>query len=148
MNTRHTILLCGALAWFGAIFWLAVRGTFVSSQDEPPLALAIAFLTPILLFLVSLQIPGWRALVVSIPPVFLIALNGWRFILGFLMALQEGLLPGGFAWPAGLGDIAMAVTAPWIAARVARDDHHADHSLNPLWFLAAGGALGGLDFLV
>jgi len=80
MNTRHTILLCGALAWFGAIFWLAVRGTFVSSQDEPPLALAIAFLTPILLFLVSLQIPGWRALVVSIPPVFLIALNGWRFI--------------------------------------------------------------------
>jgi hypothetical protein len=30
--------------------------------------------------------------------------------------------PGGFAWPAGLGDIAMAVTAPWIAARVASDD--------------------------
>jgi len=76
------------------------------------------------LFLVNLQIPGWRTLVVSIPPVLLNALNGWRFIgLGFLMAYQEGLLPGGFAWPAGLGDIAMAVTAPWIAARVARDDH-------------------------
>ncbi|HSF14102.1 MAG TPA: hypothetical protein VLK65_00960 [Vicinamibacteria bacterium] len=37
------------------------------------------------------------------------------------MAHQEGLLPGGFAWPAGLGDIAMAATAPWIAARVAAD---------------------------
>jgi hypothetical protein len=51
------------------------------------------------------------------------ALNGWRFIgLGFLMAYQEGLLPGGFAWPAGLGDIAMAATAPWVAARVSADD--------------------------
>src|SRR5262245_6918064 len=115
MNARHVILLIGALVWFGAAFWLAARGTFVSSQDEPPVALAIAFLTPILLFLASLRIPNWRALVVSIPPVLLIALNGWRFIgLGFLMAYQEGLLPGGFAWPAGLGDIAMAVTAPWI----------------------------------
>ena len=66
---------------------------------------------------------GWRVRVVSIPPLFLIALNGWRFIgLGFIMAYVEGLLPGGFAWPAGLGDIAMAVTAPWVVARVAADD--------------------------
>jgi len=123
MHTRHAILFLGAVAWFAAAFWLAARGAFVSGHDELPVALAIAFLTPILLFLLSLRIPGWRALVVSLPPVLLIALNGWRFIgLGFLMAYQEGLLPGGFAWPAGLGDIAMAVTAPWIAARVASDD--------------------------
>jgi hypothetical protein len=43
-------------------------------------ALAIAFLTPILVFLVSLRIRNWRARVVCILPVFLIALNGWRFI--------------------------------------------------------------------
>jgi hypothetical protein len=40
------------------------------------------------------------------------------------MGNVEGLLPGGFAWPAGLGDIAMAVTAPWVAARVAADDQY------------------------
>jgi hypothetical protein len=62
------------------VFWLAGRGAFVSGHDEPPVALAIAFLTPTLVFLVSLRIPNWRALVVSIPPVFLIALNSWRFI--------------------------------------------------------------------
>jgi hypothetical protein len=75
-------------------------------------------------FLVSVRwLPVWRAQVVSTPPVLLIALNGWRFIgLGFLMGYQEGLLPGGSAWPARLGDIGMAVTAPWIAARVAADD--------------------------
>jgi hypothetical protein len=143
MNARHIILLFGALVWFGAAYWLAASGTFVSSQNEPPLALAIAFLTPILLFLGSLRIPSWRALVVSIPPVFLIALNGWRFIgLGFLMAYQEGLLPGGFAWPAGLGDIAMAVTAPWVAARVASDDRFRLGRAFLVWNL-----LGIADFL-
>jgi hypothetical protein len=119
MNARHVILLFGALVWFGAVYWLAANDVFVSGQDERPVTIAVAFLTPILLFLVSMRFPGWRALVVSIPPVLLIALNGWRFIgLAFLMAYREGLLPGGFAWPAGLGDIAMAVppdsaTSPW-----------------------------------
>jgi hypothetical protein len=123
MNARHLSLLVGALVWFCAIYWLAAKGVFVSGPDERPIAVAVAFLTPLLLFLLGLRISGWRRLVLSISPIFLIALNGWRFIgLGFLMAYQEGLLPGGFAWPAGLGDIAMAATAPWVAARVAADD--------------------------
>jgi hypothetical protein len=143
MNARHVVVLFGALVWFGAVYWLAARGAFVSSQDEQPWALAVAFGTPILLFLVSLRIPRWYALVVSLPPVFLIALNGWRFIgLGFLMAYQEGLLPGGFAWPAGLGDIAMAVTAPWMAARVAGDDRFRFGTTFLVWNL-----LGIADFL-
>jgi len=89
---------------------------------------------------------GWargRSLVVSIPPVLLITLNGWRFIgLGFLMAYREGRLPGGFAWPAGLGDIAMAVTAPWFAARVAIDDRFRFSKAFLVWNL-----LGIADFL-
>jgi hypothetical protein len=76
MNARHVTLLFGALVWFAAINCLAANGAFVSGQDELPLTLAVAFLTPILLFLVSLHLPSWRSLVVSIPPVFLIALNG------------------------------------------------------------------------
>jgi hypothetical protein len=70
-------------------------------------------------------------------------LNGWRFIgLGFLMGYAEGLLPGGFAWPAGLGDIAMAVTAPWIAARVAAHDGFRSGNGFLVWNL-----LGIADFL-
>lgn len=124
MSNRHWILLFGALLWFGAVFGLAARRVFISGPNERPIKLAVAFITPILLFLPSVRwFSKWRALVVSISPVFLIALNGWRFIgLGFLMGYAEGLLPGGFAWPAGLGDIAMAATTPWIAARVAADD--------------------------
>src|SRR5215475_10435900 len=104
MNARHLSLLVCALVWFCIIFGLAAKGAFVSGANEPPTAVAVAFLTPLLLFLLGLRISGWRRLVLSISPIFLIALNGWRFIgLAFLMAYQEGLLPGGFAWPAGLG---------------------------------------------
>ena len=121
---KHWILLVGALLWFVTIYWLAEHGSFISGRNERPVAVGVAFTTPILLFLISVRLfPGFRALALSVSPVFLITLNGWRFIgLGFLMGYSEGLLPGGFAFPAGLGDIAMAATAPWIAARVAADD--------------------------
>jgi hypothetical protein len=124
VTDKHMPLLWGALLWFAAALLLAARGAFVTRPNELPFVLALAFLVPVLLFVLGLGVSSrWRALVVSVPPVFLIALNGWRFIgLGFLMAYAEGMLPGGFAWPAGLGDIAMAATAPWVVARVAADD--------------------------
>lgn len=124
MNKTHGGLIAGTVLWFCAIFWLASRGVFESGPNQPPVAVAVAFVTPLLLFMVTVRMfSGWRARVLSLPPILLIAMNGWRFIgLGFLMAWAEGLLPGGFAWPAGLGDIFMAATAPFVAARVASDD--------------------------
>jgi hypothetical protein len=104
----------------------------------------LAFTAPILLFLVTeRRLPSWRTSVTSVSPVLLISMNGWRFIgLGFLMANIEGLLPGGFAWPAGLGDIIMAVTAPWVAARVAADDGFRFRTVFLIWNL-----FGIADFL-
>jgi hypothetical protein len=144
MTNRRWILLLGVLLWFVVVYWLAAQRVFISGPTERPVAVAIAFATPILLVLVSLRISEkWRALVLSVSPVFLICLNGWRFVgLGFLMADAEGLLPGGFAWPAGLGDIAMAATAPWIAARVAVDDRFRFGTAFLLWNL-----FGIADFL-
>jgi len=143
MNKQHWPLLLGAAGWFSAIYWLAGRGTFVS-PNKPPVAVGLAFTTPILLFLVTERIsPRWRARVTSVSPVLLISMHGWRFIgLGFLMASIEGLLPGGFAWPAGLGDIIMAITAPWVAARVVADDQFRFSAVLLLWNL-----FGIADFL-
>lgn len=117
-------ILLGVTVWFVAIYWLAARGVFINGPGQLPIAVGTAFAAPILLFLVSIHtLPAWRAQVMAISPVMLVAMNGWRFIgLGFLMAHAEGLLPAGFAWPAGYGDIFMAATAPWIAAQVAMND--------------------------
>jgi hypothetical protein len=58
------------------------------------------------------------------------------------MASSEGLLPAGFAWPAALGDIFMAVTAPWVAVRVVADDRFRYGSIFLIWNL-----IGIADFL-
>ena len=143
MNKQHWPLLLGGAGWFIAICWLAERGTFIS-PNKPPMAVGLAFTIPILLFLVTERtLPGWRARVTSLPPILLTSMNGWRFIgLGFLMANIEGLLAGGFAWPAGLGDITMAITAPWVATRVAADDRFRFGTVFLLWNL-----FGIADFL-
>jgi hypothetical protein len=144
MNKQHWPLLLGAAGWFIAIYWLAERGTFISGSNKPPVAVGFAFTVPILLFLLTERtLPGWRARLTSVSPVLLISMNGWRFIgLGFLMANIERLLPGGFAWPAGLGDIFMAVTAPSVAARVAADDRFRFGTVFLLWNM-----FGIADFL-
>jgi len=142
MKSRHASLLGGALVWFALAYWLSARGAFVNGPGERPIAVALAVFVPILLFLVPLRSPSWLRLVASIPPVFLISLSGWRFIgLGFIMGYAQGLLPGGFAWPAGLGDIAMAATAPFVAARVAADDRFRSG-----WVFLAWNLFGIADF--
>src|SRR5262252_1241579 len=69
-------------------------------------------------------------------------MGGDSLEMGFLMANIERLLPGGFAWPAGLGDIIMALTAPWVAAQVTADDRFRLGTVFLLWNL-----LGIADFL-
>jgi hypothetical protein len=144
MNKSQRPLLFGAAAWFVVIYWLAHRGAFVNGPDQRPIAVGTAFAAPILLFLLAIRtLPSWRSRVTSLSPILLIAMNGWRFIgLSFLMAYSEGLLPGGFAWPAGLGDIFMAATAPWVAARVAADDQFRFGPVFLVWNL-----IGIADFL-
>src|SRR5947208_7028053 len=45
----------------------------------------------------------------------------WRFAgVGFIALNLLGFLPGYFAWPAGLGDMAIGVTAPWVALALTR----------------------------
>jgi hypothetical protein len=43
----------------------------------------------------------------------------------FLILMAQGHLPAAFALPAGLGDIAIGVSAPFVARRLARDTGHA-----------------------
>jgi len=46
-------------------------------------------------------------------------LNAWRWAgFSFVVLYVYGILPGFFAWPAGLGDMAIGATAPWILGRL------------------------------
>ena len=49
-------------------------------------------------------------------------IQGWRWAgLGFLSLYAHGILPGLFALPAGLGDMAIGVSAPWMALGLIHD---------------------------
>jgi hypothetical protein len=131
--------------WFLLIFFLAMNQGFIGSSGKPPVAVGVAFAAPILLFLIAVRVlPEFRAYVLRIDPVFLVALHGWRFIgLGFIVDYSEHLLSGSFAWPAGIGDITVAVLTPWIVLSLTRDSQF----LSSATFLA-WNIFGIADFLI
>lgn len=72
------------------------------------------------------------------------AIQAWRFAgFGFLALYAYDILPGVFAWPAGLGDIAIGLTAPWMALALVRDPNFASSRSFILWNL-----FGILDLVV
>ncbi|MGH9556937.1 MAG: hypothetical protein ACRD2Y_14050 [Terriglobales bacterium] len=85
----------------------------------------MAALTPIALFLLWFATSaGFRQFALSLDPHTLTIVQAWR--MGgyvFLALYAQGILPGLFALPAGLGDMAIAATAPLVAIKLANPGH-------------------------
>jgi hypothetical protein len=72
------------------------------------------------------------------------SMQAWRFAgFGFLSLYAHGVLPGLFAFPAGLGDMAVAVNAPWIVLGLIRRRSFATSRSYVMWNI-----LGILDLVV
>ena len=114
-NVRPMISAALAL-WLGLVFVLGLRGAFVASAGSPPLAIFLGLAIPLVLFFAAYF--GWgafRAFILGADLRLVAALQGWRWAgLGFLSLYAHGVLPGPFAFTAGLGDMAIGFTAPWI----------------------------------
>ena len=108
-------------AWFAAIFALGASGAFMAPSKTPPFALLIAFVAPIASAVIAYRTSTrFRDWVLGIEPRLLVTLNAWRWAgFTFVVLYVYGILPGFFAWPAGLGDMAIGATAPWILGRLA-----------------------------
>ena len=111
------------LIWFSLVSWLAAKDTFLGAPGAVPVALILAFTTPIAAFLLAYRwSEAMRRFVLGADLRLVVAVHAWRTLgFGFIVLHLNGLLPGIFAWPAGLGDIAVAVAAPWLAVRLMRD---------------------------
>jgi len=114
-------LLVGGL-WFAAALALSLSGSLQTSQGVPPLKLLAAASVPIVVFVTWYRgFTAFRAWVLGLDLPLLVMLQAWRVVGGmFLVLLAFGLLPGLFAWPAGVGDVAIGVTAPAVALGLAR----------------------------
>jgi hypothetical protein len=116
------VVVVAMALWFGLVFLLGAQGAFVGSADTPPLAIFFGFAIPLAVFFSAYF--GWgafRALVLAADLRLVAAIQAWRWAgFGFLALYAHGVLPGLFAFPAGLGDMAIGVSAPWIVLGLMR----------------------------
>jgi hypothetical protein len=142
MKTLVTAVLA---LWLVVIFLLGAAGTFERPPGTTPTPILIGAVGPLVVFLAAYWgSPRFRALVLAIDLPLATAVQAWRAAgLGFLALYAHGVLPGVFAWPAGLGDIAIGVTAPWVALALVHRPSFAADRLFVVWNL-----LGILDLVV
>ena len=121
--TGTRVVITTVLAvWLAAVVVLGATGALSSPAGKPPVPIAIGFAAPIVLFFLTLRLSRqFREFILSLDLRLITGIQAWRFAgLGFLALYAHNVLPGGFAIPAGLGDMAIGLTAPWIAAALTR----------------------------
>ena len=131
--------------WFVAVFVLGGAGVIARPIGSPPIPILIGAVGPVIAFLAAYAVwPAFRESVLSLDLVLATSIQGWRAAgLGFLALYTHGVLPGAFAYPAGLGDIAIGVTAPWVVLALIRRPGFATTRGFVVWNL-----LGILDLVV
>jgi hypothetical protein len=111
------------LLWFALVTWCSARGVLLGAPGDVPFALITAVTAPVAAYFIGWRwSAGFRALVLAADLRLLVAMQAWRFLgFGFVALHIHGVLPGVFAWPAGLGDMAVAAAAPWMLMRLLRE---------------------------
>jgi len=124
--SKYAKLSAGLLAaWFVFSLISSALHLYRNAPDTPPIALGLAVVTPVLLFLVWFaSSAAFRQFILSLSPLTLTLVHTVRLAgLVFLALATYKILPTFFAWSAGWGDIAIGVTAPFAALRLANPAH-------------------------
>jgi hypothetical protein len=143
-NVRSGVFVALAV-WFGLVFFLASQGAFVASVGSPPLPIFFGVAIPLALFVaLYFRLKSFRDFILGADLRFVAAIQAWRWGgLGFLSLYTNGILPGLFALPAGLGDMAIGFSAPWIVLSLVRNPLFAASRRFVIWNI-----LGIIDFVV
>lgn len=143
-GTRLSVTIVLA-TWFLFIVSLGVVGAFVARPGSPPFPIAIGVGAPLALFFTWLRLsPSFRDFVLSLDLRLIAGIQAWRWAgLGFLSLYTYNVLPAVFALPAGLGDMAIGITAPWIIVSLVRKPAFAASVAFIRW-----NVLGILDLIV
>jgi len=143
-NVRLVVAVA-LIIWLLIVVSLGAAGAFVGPPGRPPVAIAIGVATPLMLFFAWLRFSkSFREFVLSLDLRLVAGMQAWRWAgVGFLDLYAHNILPGVFALPAGLGDMAIGISAPWIVLALARQPDFAARSAFVRW-----NVLGILDLVV
>ena len=102
--------------WLALVTFLAGHGNLVAPAGTPPIPIVLTVILPIAVFLGAFRLSkNFREFVMTFDLRLAVMIHAWRFAgFGFLALYANGVLPGIFAWPAGVGDMAVGITAPRI----------------------------------
>src|SRR5262245_11108387 len=131
------------IGWLAAALALALVGTFEGVPGRAP-TIQFGFLVPVAIAgLLLWRSVTARQIVDAVPQHWLIGVQVTRALgATFLVLYAAGLMPGLFAFPAGLGDLAVASLAPIVAYAAAPDPRGSTRRI------AAWNLLGIADFIV
>ena len=104
------------VAWFFLALGGSLLGVF-DSEPRPPIPLGLAAVVPVAVFVFCyLTSTRFRQFVSSLDLRVLTLAQTWRVAgIVFVILYLQGALPGVFALSAGLGDMAIGITAPVVA---------------------------------
>lgn len=144
-QTTPSLVLGGLAVWFATALYAVLAGHLAAPAGAPPIPIVVAAGAPPILFLILCRTSrAFRDFVLGLDIRLLVAMQGWRVLGGvFLVLYIFGMLPGVFALPAGLGDVAVGVTAPWVLLALVRRPEFAATRGFIVWNL-----LGILDLIV
>jgi len=144
-DRMRTFLVSAAilLGWLAAAITLGAMGVYhVNASDVPTIQYGI--LLPILIGALMI----WRSettkrIIAAVPQEWLVSVQFYRTLgVIFLILYAAGKLPGQFAWPAGVGDIAIGLLAPVVGLAYAQAPRKA------AGLVAAWNVLGILDLTI
>lgn len=120
---RHLALGAILAGWFAVAAAIGTGGWLASAEPGLLRPIALGAAVPVLAFLAAYGVlPGLRRFVLAQDIATLTQFHHWRVVgFGFLLLYAHGVLPGVFAWPAGVGDVMVGLAAPLVVARLARD---------------------------
>lgn len=122
LSGTATFIAAFFFIWLAIVLVLGANGAFLGTPGSPPLGLLIGLVAPLTVFLVGYRaIEPVRAFILSADIRIIAGVQAWRWAgFGFLSLYAYKILPGIFAWPAGLGDMAVGITAPLVLASLIR----------------------------
>ena len=141
----RSVIIAALALWFGLVFSLALKGHLLLTRVRRHCRFFLGLAIPLSLFLAAYF--GWtpfRDFILGADLRFVAAMQSWRWAGQFFFWLYAWrVLPGLFAFPAGIGDMAIGVTAPWIVLGLVRNPLFAASRRYVIWNI-----LGIVDFVV
>ncbi len=111
------------IVWFASVYVIGTEQLLRNTQEALLPPIAITAIVPIAAFVAAYRAsPSIRTRVLSLDIRMLTMLQLWRVVgFSFLLLHAFDVLPGLFAWPAGVGDVLVGVLAAIVVARATRD---------------------------